>query len=95
MDRSAGHAARHHAQHHPRELNGTRQRLMQWPEVPVKAEVEGLDAPPAQPPAGSMGAKRGSRILGPMPANFTAIDTFSPLPKVWVISPTPKLAWTT
>ena len=38
MDRSAGHAARHHAQHRPREPNGTHQRLMQWPEVPVKAE---------------------------------------------------------
>ena len=25
---------------------------------------------------GSIGAKRGSRILGPMPSNLTAIDTF-------------------
>ena len=27
------------------------------------------------------------RIFGPMPANFTAIDTFSPLPKVWSLGP--------
>ena len=44
---------------------------------------------------GSIGANLGSRILGPIPANLTAIDTFSPLPKVWVISPTPKLEWMT
>ena len=44
---------------------------------------------------GSIGARRGSRILGPMPANLTAIDTFSPLPKVWVTSPSPKLLCTT
>ena len=41
---------------------------------------------------GFIGARRGSRIFGPMPGNFTAIETFSPLPKVCVISPTPKLA---
>ena len=36
------------------------------------------DRGPAQ--RGSIGARRGSRIFGPMPSNFTAIEIFSPLP---------------
>jgi hypothetical protein len=60
--------------------------------ITVPCDVEAIRNEKHQSLEGSIGAKRGSRILGPMPTNFTAIDTFSPLPKVWVISPTPKLA---
>jgi len=42
---------------------------------------------------GSIGARRGSRIFGPMPSNLTAIEIFSPDPNRWVIVPSPKLAW--